>query len=356
MRKYLWFSLIAVLFFFGGLFFASGTFLEKGSRKALDYLANQAAGNGFELIQPEFRNVEFLSARTVAWNDVSTKLKLRKTPLFSSAQEVSLKSARIVLSLESIWDRTFLLTVEGMNLAAKNIHGKSQSIGDRPALRRIEGGHLTFFFQLDFLKPWETSTQLRWIFKNIVDLLNEGRCSLVLTFSGVSNVSIRGKPFTVELRTELDDWQTIIVMDEADVRVISQEFDLLRPLTLAEVKLLSRNPLRAPRLLKIKEYTRKVSTDEHQHDPAVPEDAFRHVLWSYLLTREYGADFAMKVTDAHEEGRTENTREEKLMDINNNRIGRNYAKSGYPETSLLAKLMYDPEVITSPGHVAERLR
>jgi hypothetical protein len=356
MRKYLWFSQIAVLFFLGGLFFASGTLLEKASLKALDYLATQAAGKGFELIQPEFRNVEFLSARTVAWNDVSTKLKLRKTSLFPSAQKVSLKSARMVLRLESIWDRTFLLTVEGMNLAANNIRGKSQSIEDRPSLGRIEGGHLTLFFQLDFLKPWEISTQLSWIFKNIVDLLNEGRCSLVLTFSGVSTVSIRGKPFNIELRTELDDYQTIIIIDEADVRVISQEFDLLRPLTLAEVELLSRNPLRAPRLLKIKQYARKVSTDEHQNDTAVPEDAFRHVLWSYLLTREYGADFAMKVTDAHEEGRTENTQEERLMDTNNNRIGRNYAKSGHPETSLLTMLMDDPEVITSPGQVAERLR
>jgi hypothetical protein len=356
MRKCFWFSQIAVLFFLGGLFFFSGTLLEKGSLKALDYLASQAAGKGFELIQPEFRNVEFLSARAVAWNDVSTKLKLRKTPLFSSAQEVFLKSARIVLSLESIWERTFLLTVEEMNLAATNIHGKSQPIGDRPALGQIEGRHLTFFFQLDFLKPWETSTQLSWIFKNIVDLLNEGRSSLALTFSGVSTLWIRGKPFTVELRTELDDYQTIIIMDETDVRVISQKFDLLRPLTLAEVKLLSRNPLRAPRLLKIKQYARKVSTDAHLHDPAVPKDAFRHVLWSYLLTKEYGADFAMKVTDAHEEGRTENTRDERLMDINNNRIGRNYAKSGHPETSLLAILMYDPEVISSPGQVVEKLR
>ena len=101
---------------------------------------------------------------------------------------------------------------------------------------------------------------------------------------------------------------------------------------------------------------KRQGSEEHQHDPAVPEDAFRHVLWSYLLTREYGVDFSMKVTDAHEEGRTENTRDEKLMDINNNRIGRNYAKSGYPETSLLAILMYDPEVITSLGQVAERLR
>jgi len=355
MRKYIWFFNIAVLFF-GGLFFASGTLLEKGSRKALDYLGDRAAGYGFELIQPGFRNVEFLSTRAVVWNDVSTKLKLRKTPLFSSAQEVSLKSARIVLRLESIWDRTFLLTVEGMNLAAKNIGDKSQSIEDRPAWGQIEGRHLTFFFQLDFLKPWEISTQLSWIFKNIVDLLNEGRCSLALTFSGVSTVSIRGKPFTVELLTELDDRQTIIIMDEADVRAISQEFDLLRPLTIAEVKLISRNPLRALRLLKIKQYARKVSTDEHQHDPAVPEDAFRHVLWSYLLTREYGADFAMKVTDAHEEGRTGNTLDERLMDINNNRIGKSYAKTGYPETSLLAILMNDPEVISSPGQVAERLR
>jgi hypothetical protein len=356
MRKYLWFSLIVVLFFFGVLFFASGTLLEKGSHKALDYLADRAADNGFEMIQPEFRDVEFLSARTVAWSGISTKLKLRKTPLFSAAQEISLKSERIVLNLENIWNRTFLLTAEGMNLAVKTIRGKTQSIEDRPALGRIEGQHLTLFFQLDFLKPQEIPTHLSWILKNIVNLLNEGRCSLVLAFSGVSTVSIRGKPFSIELSTELDNNQTIIIINEADVMAISEEFDLLRPLTLAEVKLLSRNPLRVPRLLEIMQYARKISTNEYQNNPLVPEDAFRHILWSYLLTREYGADFAMKVTDANEEGRTDNTQDDRLMDINNNRIGRNYAKAGYPETSLLSKLMYDPEVITSPEQVAERLR
>jgi hypothetical protein len=265
-------------------------------------------------------------------------------------------SGKIVLSLESLLYRTFLMTVEGLNLALNNKYSMSRSEEDRPAWGRVEVRGLTLFFQLDFLKPWEISSQLSWIFKNIVDLLNEGRCSLALTFSGVSTFSVRGKPFTAELRTELEDWETIIVMDEADVRVISQEFDLRKPLTSAEVKLLSRNPLRAPRLIKIKQFARAVSTGEHEKDPAVPEDAYRHVLWSYLLTREYGPDFAKKVTDAHEEGRTGNTRDERLMDINNNRVGRDYAKSGYPETSILALLMYNPEVITSPGQVAGRLR
>ena len=356
MRKYLWVSLIAVLLFFGGLFLASGTLLEKGSRKALDYLVGRGASYGFELIRPDFRNVEALTAGAVAWNDVSARLKLRNTSLFSSAQEVSLTSGRIVLSLESFWDRTFLMTVEGMNLAFNNMYGKSQSEKDQPAWGRVEGRSLTLFFQLDFLKPWEISSQMSWIFENIVDLLNEGRCSLALSFSGVSTFSVRGKPFTAEFRTELEEWETIIIMDEADVRVISQEFDLLRPLTLAEVKLLSRNPIRVPRLIKIKQYAREVSTGEHEKDPAVPEDAYRHVLWSYLLTREYGTDFAKKVTDAHEEGRIGNTRDERLMDINNNRVGRDYAKTGYPESSILALLMYDPEVIISPGQVAGRLR
>ncbi len=99
MRKYFWFSLIAVLLFFGGLFLSSGTLLEKGSRKVIDSLVGRATSYGFELIQPDYRNVEILTAGTVAWNDVSTRVKLKNTPLFSSAQEVSMTSAKIVLSL-----------------------------------------------------------------------------------------------------------------------------------------------------------------------------------------------------------------------------------------------------------------
>jgi hypothetical protein len=81
----------------------------------------------------------------------------------------------------------------------------------------------------------------------------------------------------------------------------------------------------------------------------VPEDAYRHVLWSYLLTKEFGGAFAVEVTNAHETGKTGNTREERLMDINNNEIGREYARRGEEEQELLKLTLTDPRVIRKPA-------
>jgi len=57
-------------------------------------------------------------------------------------------------------------------------------------------------------------------------------------------------------------------------------------------------------------------------DPLFPDDAYRHVYWSWLLTREFGAAFAERVTDAHEEGTTyEYGEAARRMDLRNNALG-----------------------------------
>lgn len=261
---------------------------------------------------------------------------------------------KVVFGVESLWDQRFLLAVEGTDIYLSNGFGNSKPEDGQPLWGRIEEGTMKLFFLLDLLDPWEISSQLSWILENIAHLLNEGRCSLDLSLSGVATFSVQGKPFAIRFWTEVEDWQTIIVMNKTDVEVLSREFDLQKPLTMAEVELLSRNPLKSLRLIELKKYARVISAGEHEKDSTVPEDAYRHILWSYLLTREYGADFAQKVTDAHEEGRTGNTEEERSMDIRNNMIGRDYAIKGYSESSLLAKLINNSEVIVSPKHMSRQ--
>ena len=85
-----------------------------------------------------------------------------------------------------------------------------------------------------------------------------------------------------------------------------------------------------------------------ERDGSVPEDAYRHVLWSYLLTQEFDAEFAEKVTDAHEIGSTTNTEAEHRMDYNNNAVGRRYAAEGVAEPEVLSRVRRDPAVIRQP--------
>ncbi|WP_238314615.1 DUF6973 domain-containing protein, partial [Methylobacterium crusticola] len=78
----------------------------------------------------------------------------------------------------------------------------------------------------------------------------------------------------------------------------------------------------------IKDYAETTAHNAHAKDRTIPEDAYRHVLWSYLLTKEFGPAFASRVTDAHEQGPTGNTPKERKQDYHNNAVGRRYAREG----------------------------
>ena len=119
-------------------------------------------------------------------------------------------------------------------------------------------------------------------------------------------------------------------------------------MTDAEIDVLADNPVRVPKLNKIRDHARSVSHKAYGGDPTVPEDAYRHTLWSFTLTNEYGPEFAQTVTDAHEIGATWNTEADHRMDYNNNKVGRDYAKAGVPESDILKRVLEDPAVIRSP--------
>ncbi|CAF1158807.1 unnamed protein product [Rotaria sordida] len=51
-------------------------------------------------------------------------------------------------------------------------------------------------------------------------------------------------------------------------------------------------------------------------------DAFRHCYWNALMTISIGREQAKKVADLHEDHNTEGPQNERIMDLNNNEIGR----------------------------------
>ena len=94
-------------------------------------------------------------------------------------------------------------------------------------------------------------------------------------------------------------------------------------------------------------YARK-ETEKYGKLKAIPEDAYRHVLWSYLLTKRFGPVFARHVTDAHEEGDPTDTAADHIMDYHNNAIGRQYALKHYRKDEILDRVLSDPNVIRTP--------
>jgi hypothetical protein len=80
------------------------------------------------------------------------------------------------------------------------------------------------------------------------------------------------------------------------------------------------------------------SPDQANNDG--PADAFRHAYWSAMLTKEFGADWAQRYTDAHEEIPGNNPARE-YMDRTNNALGIKIAQEN-PDASQeeLAELIF----------------
>lgn len=159
-------------------------------------------------------------------------------------------------------------------------------------------------------------------------------------------VKFPNKVLFFSIQTEEKAGVTYLKTAPNDLRKASQQLN--QRLTEAELELLSRYPLRLPTLFAVKQYASRIAKIATQRNPGLSEPAYRHLLWSYMLTREYGPEFAEKVTDAHEVGETGNTPQKTAMDLHNNALGRELFRSGVKMRELLDIAKKDPRVRRVP--------
>jgi len=184
------------------------------------------------------------------------------------------------------------------------------------------------------------------LIQQMSSLFNTGITSAHIELAGKIWITLGNKESQIKMRTEPTREGTVLTLDRNDLKRLSSYFS--ERLSEAEIEIVAVNPMIANKLLGIKDYARQTAQKALLANPGVPEDAYRHVMWSYLLTKEFNPDFAKIATDAHEEGLTGNTPQDQVMDYNNNAVGRKYAGLKIPEQEILLMVMKDPKVIRSP--------
>ncbi|MFB1489721.1 MULTISPECIES: DUF6973 domain-containing protein [unclassified Thiocapsa] len=176
-----------------------------------------------------------------------------------------------------------------------------------------------------------------------------------VAFSGEVILVIDGVDRVANLYTERVGEAFKLRFREDDIRAIAQTKGL--DLVPEQIEIVSLYPLRAPVLLMLTDQARTLATQSAPDDVWL-QDAMRHVIWSFLLTRTFGPVFATKVTDA-QELRPGNTPDERTMDFHNNAIGRRFVVENVPLAALPRRVRSDPDVIRHPEEVehfgAERL-
>ncbi len=325
-------------------YFALGRILDVASRVAIRYLIAEIEPRGIQIDQAGFGSVSVHLPNGATWKKLhlSGKVALRDLPL--SGRSFDFKLNELTIGLDNFAERIFFIKAKGLDALLKE-RPEENSTEIPPGGDHLIGDYLATKFKFDFTHPNEALPMAAALAQDLLGLLLNGRCSTFVEFSGAMNFTMNDKAVQTDFQVERRGNESVLILDPESLEKLSSE--LKERLNQIEISLLSENSLKAPQLLRISLHAQHAAEKAHEKNPAVSEDAYRHVLWSYLLTKEFGPEFAAQATDAHERGDREESDGERRMDTNNNMIGREYAQKGYHELQVVELVLEDSRIIRS---------
>ena len=320
----------------------SNNLLFDCSRKIIQIVETKQSLPGFDIQELTFGNARFSSFDTMVWTDISFKLFCsKKNKLFATKNFViHLKSIEITL-LEFAQNK-FICTVDDFTVLPAIKNNIEKTIFDEHG-EGFKKGRVQFEFQFNVFRLDTLHAQIKALYERLSTIVYTGRTVIPIDFSCISCFTINNESVKAMITTKYNakGYYTLVVNKEFFKTIA---WLMAEELTDAETAVLSMHPFKAPKLLRIMNIAKKESA-KFKNVNGIPEDAYRHVLWSYLLTREYGPELSKKITDAHEDGDITNTEAEHQMDFNNNAVGRQYALRQYKKDEILSHLVLDPMVI-----------
>ena len=201
-------------------------------------------------------------------------------------------------------------------------------------------GHVTLG-DVPLLSPRDAFKQM---IAGVIDLFDDNRASGEFEFRGSVQINVGKNNIPARIYTERRDEEFRLRFDELDVRSVAKEMKI--QLADDQVVMVSYFPLRVPIIVVITERARELSL-RYYADDLWKQDALRHTTWSFMLTQTFGFEFAKLVTDA-QEAKPGNEYYERLMDYNNNAVGRAWVAEKVQLGQIPHLLLTDPRVVLSP--------
>ena len=345
-RKKILLSLVVLVFaMFVGAYFIANHFLDSYSQQFISALAKRGKKHGVIITDPKYVATDITGLRSAKWSALFAELQFPKSEAFDPDKLFELRIGQLDAWLEG--DGNVTIQVSDMQFdTIDGGTGGEEFSGIQALEESVRSKRLQFTFPMELFDPMPG---LEDALSHVVALIRTGSSTMPMAAKAVLQFTLQEDQVELGMRVEQREELYVLVLEGADLHAISGMFH--ESLTDAEVRLIADYPLRAAQLLRIKDDAESTAEQAKQNDESVPQDAYRHVLWSYLLTRKYGAAFAERMTDAHEEGDTGNTEAEMKMDLNNNAYGRKLADRGVRRAELLSHAKNDDEVIREAKQV-----
>jgi hypothetical protein len=305
------------------LYFGSAFAMEFVASKVLSGMIPLLAQHGLYIEEYNHRFIKLTSFRTITLSGAQSAFRCRLPGRGDKLYRGSVYAGGITLYFVSFLKPTAYVSAENIRIAMEQTH-----IPETGSCY-IENGRLKLY---EPIRLFDMCDSMKQLLHTVVDLFYTNSAKAELSFQALSTFTMQEKEVKVHLFTTRIKDGLSIRSNEEDMRKVSEEFSL--DLVPAELAVISGYPLQTPTIMRITFYAETMAREAYERDHSVPQDSYRHVLWSFLLAREFGAKVAEMITDAHETRPGEPDTDRRL-DYRNNRLGREYAGQGIKQEQIL---------------------
>lgn len=338
-----------ILFYFG-----TGFFISSASRKFIPNLKAQIEANTpYKVERLDFKNASLTSFNRVTWRGIEGVLLVDSHPYIEKGTKLDFYMSKLAVGFKNLSFEDLIIHGSGFAVEAQ---GAKKPVGYSDlvsASHSYEDGQLAitnFRYEVPFPENLGASSSANELeefvkvqFQRLYSILSEGNAPDDFLFEGGIEISLGRKGYRLRLSSIEENGASKIRLHNKDVLNLSGDFK--NWFTRGEADVIARNPLKAARLLQIKLYAEKKAEEDVKNVEDGSRDAYRHILWSYLLTKEFGPKLAAEITDAHEAEVPYSNEHVKEMDMVNSRIGREYLSRAVPEVDVFETLRSDRNVI-----------
>ncbi len=330
---------IAVFFLVAGVagYFGANYVLKRLTAKAVVQLKPRLKEKGIVVEHFSYSKVRLNSFNSCAIMGIDLDFRLNKKMYGKDSYVAQFDAKSVTVRFADFNNPSFFFSFKDFSIYVEPDEKK-----DKKTIGKLENGFLKSRIPL-YLKDPETSA--REIFAEVKTLFGESRSTINLDIQADVLLEIDDKEIEVGMFTERKDDTTYLRFDADDIWKAAETFEL--DLGEKEAEIISKYPGKVPALIKITRDAKKLSQMEKSKNKQFPEDAFRHIYWSYNLTRELGPKLAKEITDAHETV-PGNTPQEHEMDYHNNAVGQKYASKSMDVEAIKDLVLHSKEVIKHP--------
>ncbi len=335
-RLFIFLFLVAII-----IYVAGGYISRELLKKGLEYAEPELASYGITVNNFTYGNVQLHSLNSFSIRNVDIKFDLEKEIYGQKSFSSEFFAKSIIVRISNLKDPTIKLTLKEFDLYIQSNDDKP----DKP-FGKFENAYWKGEAPI---KLYDIRESGELIIEKLRTLFRDNSISDPMEFSGQAILNMDGRTVKIGMYTERHNSKTFLFFNKDDILSASENFEE-DDLSEEEAELISKYPARTLHILKITRDARRISEKEKSKQNEFPEDAFKHVYWSYHLTRTFGSEFAEEITNAHET-LPNNTPQQRKMDFHNNEIGRRLASQNLSVDDIKKIVLDNPEIIRSPDQI-----